>query len=188
MSDALTIRQQIAPRPGSLYDSAPRSLSFSPGSLFSFPLHSTAYEDSDAATIRIPPNVKLCLHAVGVDRKEMVDFVKTSGAHGVSLKFASEENGGMLAIWTYDKDRSAEVWQTGLGIEGEWLCAARGLFGGGQASFVRSLVRRLRRGIIFVADNVHRPKFPAGARASVSCTPLSRFSLSARIALRGPSF
>mmetsp|Transcript_24348 Transcript_24348/g.44779 ORF Transcript_24348/g.44779 Transcript_24348/m.44779 type:complete len:153 (+) Transcript_24348:207-665(+) len=118
MSTALTIRQQIAPRPGTLYSTDPRSLTFTQGSLFSFPLHSTAYE-SDAATIRIPAGIKLCLHTVSVDRKEMTEFVKSSSAHGVCLKFSSEENGEMLVVWTYDKDRSGDVWQTGLGIEVE---------------------------------------------------------------------
>ena len=118
MSSALTIRQQIAPRPGTLYSSDPRSLTFTQGSLFSFPLHSTAYE-SDAATVRIPPGIKLCINTVSVDRKEMTEFVKTSSAHGVCLKFSSEENGEMLVVWTYDKDRSGDVWHTGLGIEGE---------------------------------------------------------------------
>ena len=117
MSAALTIRQQIAPRPGVLYSTDPRSLSFTKGSFFSFPLHSTAYE-SDAATIRIPPGIKLCIHTVSVDRKEMSEFIRTSSAHGVSLMFSSEENGDMLNVWTYDKERSDDVFQTGLGIEG----------------------------------------------------------------------
>eukprot|EP00585_Thalassiosira_rotula_P007052 CAMPEP_0196152472 /NCGR_PEP_ID=MMETSP0910-20130528/35533_1 /TAXON_ID=49265 /ORGANISM="Thalassiosira rotula, Strain GSO102" /LENGTH=152 /DNA_ID=CAMNT_0041416069 /DNA_START=32 /DNA_END=490 /DNA_ORIENTATION=+ len=118
MSTALTIRQQVAPRPGVLYSTDPRSIVFTQGSLFSFPLHSTAYE-ADAATIRIPAGVKLCLRTVSVDRKELTEFVKTSSAHGVCLKFSSEENGEMLMVWTYDKDRSGDVFQTGLGIEVE---------------------------------------------------------------------
>ena len=98
MSTTLTIRQQIAPRPGTLYSTDPRSLTFTQGSLFSFPLHSTAYE-SDAATIRIPAGIKLCIHTVSVDRKEMTEFVKSSSAHGVCLKFSWEENGEMLVVW-----------------------------------------------------------------------------------------
>lgn len=35
------------------------------------------------------------------------------------LKFSSEENGKMLVVWTYDKDRNGDCWETGLGIEGE---------------------------------------------------------------------
>jgi len=54
-----------------------------------------------------------------VDIKELREFVKTSSAHGVCLKFSSEENGEMSAVWTYDKDRSDDVFQTGLGIEVE---------------------------------------------------------------------
>ncbi|KAL7545482.1 hypothetical protein ACHAWF_008833 [Thalassiosira exigua] len=115
---ALTIRQQVAPRPGSLYSSDPRSLTFAQGSLFSFPIHSTAYE-SDAAVVRIPAGVKLCVNTVSIDRKETSEFLKASSAHGVCLKFSSEENGEMLVAWTYDKERSSEVWQTGLGIEVE---------------------------------------------------------------------
>ena len=121
MSAALTVRQQVAPRPGTLYSADPRSLTFTQGSLFSFPLYSTAYE-SDAATLRIPAGIKLCIRTISVDRKEMTEFAKAgSAAHGVCLKFSSEENGEMLVVWTYDKDRSADVWQTGLGIEGGWI-------------------------------------------------------------------
>lgn len=47
-----------------------------------------------------------------------MEFEKTSSAHGVCLKFSSEENGEMLVVWTYDKERSGDVFQTGLGIEG----------------------------------------------------------------------
>lgn len=116
---AITIRQQISPRPGNPHATDPRSLSYTQGSLFSFSLHATAYE-SDAATIRIPAGVKLHLHSVSVDLKEMAEFLKTSGARGVSLKFSSEENGMMMGIWTYDKERSGDVWETGLGVEGEF--------------------------------------------------------------------
>ena len=123
---ALTVRQQVAPRPGSLYSPDPRTLSFTRGSLFSFPLHSTAYE-SDAATIRIPAGIKLCLHAASCDRKEMDEFAKASSAHGVCLKFSSEENGEMLVVWTYDKERSGDIWQTGLGIEGAYLLQSSSL-------------------------------------------------------------
>lgn len=49
----------------------------------------------------------------------MTEFVKSSNVHGVALKFSSEENGTMLNVWTYDKDRSGDIWQTGLGIEVE---------------------------------------------------------------------
>ena len=93
----LSIRQQIAPRPGTLYCSEPRSINFTQGSLFSFPLHSTAYE-SDAATIRIPAGIKLCINSVSVDRKEMTEFAKTSGGNGVVLKFSCEENADMVCI------------------------------------------------------------------------------------------
>ena len=48
----------------------------------------------------------------------MSEFIRTSSAHGVSLMFSSEENGDMLNVWTYDKERSDDVFQTGLGIEG----------------------------------------------------------------------
>lgn len=51
--------------------------------------------------------------------KELAEFIKTSCARGVSLKFSSEENGEMMGIWTYDKDRSGDAWETGLGIDGE---------------------------------------------------------------------
>lgn len=49
----------------------------------------------------------------------MAEYVKTSSAQGVALKFSSEENGEMLPVWTYDKDRSGDCWTNGLGIEGE---------------------------------------------------------------------
>ncbi|KAL7479415.1 hypothetical protein ACHAW6_005148 [Cyclotella cf. meneghiniana] len=114
--NALTVRQKIEARPGNLYSTDPRTLTFTQGALFSFPVHSTAYE-SDAATIRIPGGLRLRLHSVSVDCKEMAEYVKTSAAQGVSLKFSSEENGEMLVVWTYDKDRSGDCWQTGLGIE-----------------------------------------------------------------------
>ncbi|KAL3797087.1 hypothetical protein HJC23_000425 [Cyclotella cryptica] len=116
--NALSVRQKIEARPGNLYSTEPRTLAFTQGALFSFPIHSTAYE-SDAATIRIPGGLRLCLHSVSVNHKEMTEYVKTSAAQGVSLKFSSEENGEMLVVWTYDKDRSGDCWQTGLGIEGE---------------------------------------------------------------------
>ncbi len=115
---AITIRQQISPRPGNPHATDPRSLSYTQGSLFSFSLHATSYE-SDAATIRIPPGIKFYLHSVSVDSKQLADFIKTSNARGVCLKFSSEENGEMMGIWTYDKDRSGNVWETGLGVEGE---------------------------------------------------------------------
>ena len=118
MVNALSIRQKIEARPGNLYSTEPRTITFTEGALFSFPIHSTAYE-SDAATIRIPGGLRLCLHSVSVNYKEMAEYVKTSAAQGVSLKFSSEENGEMLVVWTYDKDRSADCWQTRLGIEGE---------------------------------------------------------------------
>eukprot|EP01082_Thalassiosira_pseudonana_P015429 g13680.t1.1.5e17418b g13680 g13680.t1 contig9:193430-193945(+) len=117
--NSLTIRQQITPRPGTLYSTDPRSLDFTQGSLFSFTLHATAYE-SDAATIRIPAGLKLHIHTVSVDVKEMAEYVQTSAAQGVCLKFSSEENGDMLTVWTYDKDRSGDCFQTGLGVDGEW--------------------------------------------------------------------
>lgn len=47
----------------------------------------------------------------------MTAFVSSSSAHGVCLKFSSEENGEMLVVWTYDSERSGDVFQTGLGIE-----------------------------------------------------------------------
>jgi hypothetical protein len=115
---ALTIRQKVENRPGTLYDTKERTLTFTTGSLFSFPIHSTAYE-SDAATIRIPSGLRLRIHNVSVNYKEMENYVKISSAQGVALKFSSEENGEMLVVWTYDKDRSGDCWATGLGIEGE---------------------------------------------------------------------
>ena len=115
---AITIRQQIASRPGNPHATDPRSLSYTQGSLFSFSLHATSYE-SDAATLRIPSGIKLYLHSVSVDLKPLAEFIKTSNARGVCLKFSSEENGEMMGIWTYDKDRSRDCWETGLGIEGE---------------------------------------------------------------------
>lgn len=118
MAASLVIRQQIAQRPGaSHYDSHPRELKFAKGSLLSFALHSTSYED-DAAVIRIPPGVKLCLSTACVGRKEWEEFTRTSSARAVVLKFSSEENGEMLALWTHDRDRSGDVCQTGLGVEG----------------------------------------------------------------------
>ncbi|KAL3769595.1 hypothetical protein ACHAWO_011541 [Cyclotella atomus] len=115
---ALTIRQKVENRPGTLYDTKERTLTFTTGSLFSFPIHSTAYE-SDAATIRIPAGLRLQIHNVSVNYKEMENYVKISSAQGVALKFSSEENGEMLVVWTYDKDRSGDCWATGLGIEVE---------------------------------------------------------------------
>lgn len=116
--NALTIRQKIEARPGNLYSTDPRESSFTQGALFSFAIHSTAYE-SDAAQIRIPAGLRLRVHSASVDYKEMTEYVKTSAAHGVALKFSSEENGEMLVCWTYDKERSGDGWETGLGIEGE---------------------------------------------------------------------
>ena len=127
MSSAITVRQQLALRPGSLYGTEPRSLAFGRGSLFSFPLHSTAYE-ADAATVRIPAGIKLRLTSASVDRKEMGDFLRTTGKAangGVSLRFSSEENGDMIPVCTFDGERSGELSQTGLGIEGVLL---RGFF------------------------------------------------------------
>jgi hypothetical protein len=120
MSSAITVRQQLARRPGSLYGTEPRSLVFGRGSLFSFPLHSTAYE-ADAATVRIPAGVKLRLTSASVDRKEMSDFLRNTGKAangGVSLRFSSEENGDMIPVCTFDGERSGDLSQTGLGIEG----------------------------------------------------------------------
>ena len=120
MSSAITVRQQLALRPGSLYGTEPRSLAFGLGSLFSFPLHSTAYE-ADAATVRIPAGIKLRLTSASVDRKEMADFLRNTGKAangGVSLRFSSEENGDMIPVCTFDGERSGELSQTGLGIEG----------------------------------------------------------------------
>jgi hypothetical protein len=120
MSSAITVRQQLALRPGSLYGTEPRSLAFGRGSLFSFPLHSTAYE-ADAATVRIPAGIKLRLTSASVDRKEMADFLRNTGKAangGVSLRFSSEENGDMIPVCTFDGERSGELSQTGLGIEG----------------------------------------------------------------------
>merc|ERR1712194_89199 len=91
-------------------------MGFAQGSLFSFNLHSTAHE-SDAATIRIPAGMKLCLKTASVDRKQIAEFLKTSCTYGACLKFSSEENGEMLVLWNYDKERSINIWQTGLGIE-----------------------------------------------------------------------
>ena len=118
--NTLVVRQKVENRPGVLYDTKERTLSFTTGSLFSFPLHSTAYE-SDAASIRIPAGIRLKLHNASVGCKEIAEYVKTSCSHGVCLKFSSEENGEMLAIWTYDKDRSGDCWTTGLGVEGECM-------------------------------------------------------------------
>ena len=56
---------------------------------------------------------------MSVDLKQLAEFIKTSNARGVCLKFSSEENGEMMGIWTYDRDRSRDCWETGLGIEGE---------------------------------------------------------------------
>lgn len=116
--NSLTVRQKVENRPGTVYDTSERTLSFSTGSLFSFPIHSTAYE-SDAASIRIPAGLRLKIHNASVGYKEMAEYVKTSSAQGVALKFSSEENGEMLPVWTYDKDRSGDCWTNGLGIEGE---------------------------------------------------------------------
>jgi hypothetical protein len=118
--NSLTVRQKVENRPGTLYDTSERTLSFSTGSLFSFPIHSTAYE-SDAASIRIPAGLRLKIHNASVGYKEMAEYVKISSAQGVALKFSSEENGEMLPVWTYDKDRSGDCWTNGLGIEGEKL-------------------------------------------------------------------
>ena len=118
MSAPLTIRQQVAARPGNLYSTDPREIPFTQGSFFSFPIHATAYE-SDAATIRIPHGLSLRINSVSLDRKEIAEYVKTSAAHGVALKFSSEENGEMLVVWTYDKERSGDIWETGLRIDVE---------------------------------------------------------------------
>ena len=48
----------------------------------------------------------------------MNEYIKASSGNGVCLKFSSEENGEMLVVWTFDKERSGDVWQTGLGIDG----------------------------------------------------------------------
>ena len=114
----LVIRQKIENRPGVIYDTKERTLSFTTGSLFSFPLHSTAYE-SDAASVRIPSGLRLKIHSASVGCKEMSDYVKISGGQGVSLKFSSEENGEMLPVWTFNWERSGEFWANGLGIEGK---------------------------------------------------------------------
>lgn len=121
--NSLIVRQKVENRPGTLYDTTERTLTFTQGSIFSFPIHSTAYE-SDAASIRIPPGLRLRIQTASVGYKEMAEYVKTSSARGVSLKFSSEENGEMLPIWTYNKDRCSDCWTTGLGIEGEFLCCA----------------------------------------------------------------
>ena len=123
MSSAITVRQQLALRPGALYGTEPRTLSFGRGSLFSFPLHSTSYE-ADAATVRIPSGIKLRLTSASVDAREMNEFLRTTGktaGGGVSLRFSSEENGDMLAVCTFDGERGLDYSQTGLGIEG--VCA-----------------------------------------------------------------
>eukprot|EP00956_Cyclotella_meneghiniana_P008172 scaffold10872_cov66-Cyclotella_meneghiniana.AAC.5 len=112
----LIIRQKIENRPGVIYDTKERTLSFTTGSLFSFPLHSTAYE-SDAASVRIPSGLRLTIHSASVGCKEMSDYVKISSGQGVSLKFSSEENGEMLPVWTFNWERSGEFWANGLGIE-----------------------------------------------------------------------
>lgn len=115
-SSAVVVRQQLSLRPGAVYGTEPRSLNFTQGSLFSFPLHSTAY-DSDAATVRIPVGIRLRLTSASVDRNEMSNFLRTSRtAGGVALKFSSEENGEMLTVWTCD-EKYGELFQTGLGIE-----------------------------------------------------------------------
>ncbi|KAL3817111.1 hypothetical protein ACHAXA_009942 [Cyclostephanos tholiformis] len=126
MSPAITVRQQLAQRPGSQYGTESRSLSFGLGSMFSFALYSTSYE-ADAATIRIPGGIKLRLSSASVDRKEMSDFLRvtTGGGKtamnggGVALKFSSEENGDMIPICTFDGERGGDLHQTGLGIEVE---------------------------------------------------------------------
>ena len=108
-SSAVVVRQQLSLRPGAVYGTEPRSLNFTQGSLFSFPLHSTAY-DSDAATVRIPAGVKLRLTSASVDRNEMSNFLRTSRtAGGVALKFSSEENGEMLTVWTCDVKYGIDV-------------------------------------------------------------------------------
>ena len=112
---SLTIRQQVAARPGCLYSNEPRELSFKAGALFSFPLHSTLY-DEDAAQIRIPKNLKLTINTASVDRRQMADFLKIGIVHGVTLKISSEENGALLPIWTFDKERSSEHCHTGFGL------------------------------------------------------------------------
>lgn len=111
------MRQKVENRPGVLYDTNERTLTFATGALFSFPIHSTAYE-SDAASIRIPSGLRLTIHNASVGCKEIGEYVKTSCSRGVALKFSSEENGEMLPVWTYDNDRSGDCWTNGLGIEG----------------------------------------------------------------------
>jgi len=61
----------------------------------------------------------LNIRGVSLNVKEIAEFCKTASAQGVILKFSSEENGEMLVVWTYDKDRSGDCWETGLGIEVE---------------------------------------------------------------------
>lgn len=140
MSSAITVRQQLAVRPGAQYDTEPRTLSFGRGSLFSFSLHSTSYE-ADAATVRIPAGIKLRLTSASVDPREMNEFLRTTGktsGSGVSLRFSSEENGDMLPMCTFDGERGGDYSQTGLGIEGVWVYrGARSFF----TSFVRSSAR-----------------------------------------------
>jgi hypothetical protein len=127
-SSAITVRQQLAQRPGSQYCTESRSLAFGRGSMFSFSLHSTTYE-ADAATIRIPGGMRLRLSSASVNRKEMNDFLRvtTGGGKtavnggGIALRFSSEENGDMIPICTFDGERGGELHQTGLGIEGAFF-------------------------------------------------------------------
>mmetsp|Transcript_12984 Transcript_12984/g.29633 ORF Transcript_12984/g.29633 Transcript_12984/m.29633 type:complete len:109 (-) Transcript_12984:239-565(-) len=106
---SLTIRQQVAARPGCLYSNEPREVSFKAGALFSFPLHSTLY-DEDAAQIRIPKNVKLSLNTASVDRYAVLDPFQDPLTHVCPLfLYPQETNGGLLENWNSSRSYAEDL-------------------------------------------------------------------------------
>ena len=98
-----------------------RNNTFLPGSPFSFALKGSIRED-DSAIISIPDGVCLKISCASVDRKEMDEYLKQKGTHGISLKMSSEENPHLMPIWTYDKDNSKGYTVSDLGIQ---VCGPR---------------------------------------------------------------
>ncbi|KAL7470292.1 hypothetical protein ACHAXS_010522 [Conticribra weissflogii] len=110
----VTALQQIKEHPSEKIVSE-RSISFLPGSPFSFSLRGSLFE-SDSTILRIPDGVKLTISAASVERKSMEEFSKQKGSIGVSLRISSEENPQLLPIWTFDKERSKGYGVTDLGV------------------------------------------------------------------------
>mmetsp|Transcript_21728 Transcript_21728/g.45714 ORF Transcript_21728/g.45714 Transcript_21728/m.45714 type:complete len:306 (-) Transcript_21728:315-1232(-) len=110
----LTALQQIKEHPSEklVFE---QSISFLPGSPFSFSLRGSLFE-SDSTILRIPDGVKLTISAASVERKSMEEFSKQKGSIGVSLRISTEENPQLLPIWTFDKEKSKSYGVTDLGV------------------------------------------------------------------------